>query len=302
MMGLVGRLGKVLGPKGLMPNPKVGTVTADVVKAVRELKAGRVEFRVEKAGVVHARIGKASFGGQKLLDNARVMVETLMKLKPASAKGTYMKSVTLSTTIGSGSRSTPTSGGRVWRAVSQETLVCSTEKNTCIASLKSRLARAHSLVLADFRGLTFDSDNRLRREFARARVRVPGGQEYPARQGSRGHAHGGPRAAPSWSDRDSILLGGSRGSGQGSDQGRQEREQVVIKGGYVDGRLLDQKGVEALSTLPRVRMRRARPSWPPSWPRPRASCGCSARAAKFRIFASRTRERAQERRREVDDE
>ena len=102
MMGLVGRLGRVLGPKGLMPNPKVGTVTADVGKAVRELKAGRVEFRVEKAGIVHARIGKVSFGGDKLLDNARVMVETLLKLKPASAKGTYMKSVTLSTTMGPG--------------------------------------------------------------------------------------------------------------------------------------------------------------------------------------------------------
>jgi len=102
MMGLVGRLGRVLGPKGLMPNPKVGTVTTDVAKAVRELKAGRVEFRVEKAGVVHARIGKVSFGGDKLLDNSRVMVETLMKLKPSSAKGTYMRSITLSTTMGPG--------------------------------------------------------------------------------------------------------------------------------------------------------------------------------------------------------
>lgn len=104
MMGLVGRLGRVLGPKGLMPNPKVGTVTTDVSKAVRELKAGRVEFRVEKAGIVHARIGKVSFGGQKLLDNARVMIDTLLKLKPASAKGNYMKSVTLSTTMGPGVR------------------------------------------------------------------------------------------------------------------------------------------------------------------------------------------------------
>jgi len=101
-MGLVGRLGRVLGPKGLMPNPKVGTVTTDVTKAVRELKAGRVEFRVEKAGVVHARIGKASFGADKLRDNARAMIDTLLRLKPASAKGTYMKSVTLSTTMGPG--------------------------------------------------------------------------------------------------------------------------------------------------------------------------------------------------------
>src|SRR6185369_3822384 len=104
MMGLVGRLGRVLGPKGLMPNPKVGTVTTDVAKAVRELKAGRVEFRVEKAGIVQARIGKASFGGEKLRENAQVMIDTLLRLKPASAKGTYMKSVTLSTTMGPGLR------------------------------------------------------------------------------------------------------------------------------------------------------------------------------------------------------
>jgi len=102
MMGLVGRLGRVLGPKGLMPNPKVGTVTTDVAKAVRELKAGRVEFRVEKAGIVQARIGKVSFGGEKLTENAKTMIETLLRLKPASAKGTYMKSVTLSTTMGPG--------------------------------------------------------------------------------------------------------------------------------------------------------------------------------------------------------
>jgi large subunit ribosomal protein L1 len=108
MMGLVGRLGRVLGPKGLMPNPKVGTVTQDVAKAVRELKAGRVEFRVEKAGIVQARIGKASFGGEKLTENARVMIETLLRLKPASAKGTYMKSVTLSTTMGPGIKVDPT--------------------------------------------------------------------------------------------------------------------------------------------------------------------------------------------------
>src|SRR5262245_11703866 len=104
MMGLVGRLGRVLGPKGLMPNPKVGTVTNDVAKAVRELKAGRVEFRVDKAGNVHARIGKVSFGSDKIKDNAQVMIDTLLKLKPQSAKGVYLRSVTLSTTMGPGVR------------------------------------------------------------------------------------------------------------------------------------------------------------------------------------------------------
>src|SRR5262245_15874114 len=102
MMGLVGRLGRVLGPKGLMPNPKVGTVTNDVAKAVRELKAGRVEFRVEKAGIVHARIGKVSFGSDKIQENARTMIDTLLRLKPQTAKGVYLRSVTLSTTMGPG--------------------------------------------------------------------------------------------------------------------------------------------------------------------------------------------------------
>src|SRR5512136_1324807 len=100
MMGLVGRLGRVLGPKGLMPNPKVGTVTADVGKAVRELKAGRVEFRVEKAGIVQTPIGKASFSPEKLQQNLQALIDALQKLKPATAKGIYMRSITISTTHG----------------------------------------------------------------------------------------------------------------------------------------------------------------------------------------------------------
>ena len=102
MMGQVGRLGRVLGPRGLMPNPKVGTVTTDVARAVRELKGGRVEFRVEKAGIVHAPIGKVSFGSQKLQENGRALLELLLKLKPSSAKGQYVKSITVSTTMGPG--------------------------------------------------------------------------------------------------------------------------------------------------------------------------------------------------------
>jgi large subunit ribosomal protein L1 len=99
LMGLVGRLGRVLGPRGLMPNPKVGTVTFDVAKAVRELKGGRVEFKAEKAGVVHARIGKISFGGDKLRDNAWALLELIQKLKPSTSKGTYMRSIAVSTTM-----------------------------------------------------------------------------------------------------------------------------------------------------------------------------------------------------------
>jgi len=107
MMGQVGRLGRVLGPRGLMPNPKVGTVTFDVGKAVREAKAGKIEFRVEKAGIVHAGIGKASMSPDKLKENTLALVKELLRLKPSTAKGNYVKSVTLSTTMGPGIRLDP---------------------------------------------------------------------------------------------------------------------------------------------------------------------------------------------------
>ena len=107
MMGSVGKLGKILGPRGLMPNPKVGTVTFDVGKAVQELKAGKVEFRVEKAGIVHCPVGKASFGAEKLAENFVALLEMIMKLKPASSKGIYLRSISLSTTMGPGVKVDP---------------------------------------------------------------------------------------------------------------------------------------------------------------------------------------------------
>ena len=102
MMGVVGRLGKVLGPRGLMPNPKVGTVTMDVAKAVRDAKGGKVEFRAEKAGIVHVKVGKASFTPEKLTENFNTLVDLVMKLKPATAKGVYLKGIAVSTTMGPG--------------------------------------------------------------------------------------------------------------------------------------------------------------------------------------------------------
>jgi large subunit ribosomal protein L1 len=102
MMGLVGRLGKVLGPRGLMPNPRVGTVTMDVATAVKGAKGGSVEFRVEKAGIVHAGIGKASFTEGALAENIKAFVDAVVKAKPAGAKGTYVKKISLSSTMGPG--------------------------------------------------------------------------------------------------------------------------------------------------------------------------------------------------------
>jgi len=107
MMGLVGKLGRVLGPRGLMPNPKVGTVTFDLKTAVSEAKAGKVEYRVEKAGIVHARIGKASFKEDALATNADALIQALIRAKPSTAKGVYLRSITMSSTMGPGVRIDP---------------------------------------------------------------------------------------------------------------------------------------------------------------------------------------------------
>ena len=102
MMGVVGRLGKVLGPKGLMPNPKAGTVTMDVTKAINDIKAGKIEYRLDKSNIVHCPIGKVSFSEEQLVDNLKAIMDAIVKAKPASLKGTYLKSITISSTMGPG--------------------------------------------------------------------------------------------------------------------------------------------------------------------------------------------------------
>ncbi|SPZ49854.1 50S ribosomal protein L1 [Sarcina ventriculi] len=108
MMGVVGRLGRVLGPKGLMPNPKSGTVTFDVAKAIADIKAGKVEYRVDKTAIIHCPIGKASFGSEKLIENFHTLMDAIVKAKPAAAKGQYIKSVSVSSTMGPGAKINPT--------------------------------------------------------------------------------------------------------------------------------------------------------------------------------------------------
>jgi len=107
MMGVVGKLGKILGPRGMMPNPKVGTVTFDIRRAVEELKGGKVEFRVEKAGIVHCPVGRVSFGPEKLAENFKSLMESIMRLKPSTSKGVYVRGVSLSTTMGPGLKLDP---------------------------------------------------------------------------------------------------------------------------------------------------------------------------------------------------
>ena len=109
MMPLIGRIAKVLGPKGLMPNPKAGTVTMDVTKAVKEIKAGKIEYRLDKNNIIHCPIGKVSFGAQKIAENYNALMSAIIKAKPAAAKGTYLKSVAISTTMGPGFRINPSS-------------------------------------------------------------------------------------------------------------------------------------------------------------------------------------------------
>jgi large subunit ribosomal protein L1 len=111
MMGVVGRLGKVLGPRGLMPNPKLGTVTMDVGQAVQEQKSGKVEYRVDKAGIVHVAVGKLSFEAAQLVDNAAALIAVIIRAKPAVAKGTYLKKISISSTMGPGVRVDPSSAG-----------------------------------------------------------------------------------------------------------------------------------------------------------------------------------------------
>ena len=107
MMGLVGRIGRVLGPKGLMPNPKAGTVTADVTKAIEDIKAGKIEYRLDKTNIIHVPIGKVSFGTEKLSDNFKMLMGAVIKAKPSAAKGTYLKSITLASTMGPGVKVNP---------------------------------------------------------------------------------------------------------------------------------------------------------------------------------------------------
>ena len=107
MMGVVGKIGRILGPKGLMPNPKAGTVTMDIERAVSDIKAGKIEYRLDKSNIIHCPIGKASFGSDKLMDNYRTLVEAVIRAKPTAAKGQYLRSVVLSSTMGPGIKINP---------------------------------------------------------------------------------------------------------------------------------------------------------------------------------------------------
>ena len=169
MMRAVGKLGKVLGPRGLMPNPKTGTVTADIAKAVREIKAGKVEFRVDKTGIIHAPVGKASFASDSLVANAHALVESIVKAKPAAAKGKYLKSVTVSSTMGPGDShryDAHRHGGESteWRVDHER------DKEAELQDLEAAFRGSDSAILVDYKGLNVPQVTELRRQLRTAKA------------------------------------------------------------------------------------------------------------------------------------
>ena len=167
-MGKLGPLGRILGPRGLMPNPKTGTVTMDVAKAVKDVKAGKIDFKVDKTGIVHAAIGKASFEADKIADNANELVQTLIKLKPTASKGTYIKSIFMSSTM------SPSVEVDV-KSVSKQLktyIMTREEKSQVIQDLTSTLADTDTIYLADISGLDALSTSNLRRACFKANVKL----------------------------------------------------------------------------------------------------------------------------------
>ena len=187
MMGAVGKLGRVLGPRGLMPNPKVGTVTFDVGAAVRDAKGGKIEYRVEKAGIVHARIGKVSFNEQALSDNATALINALVRQKPSTAKGTYLRSITRQLDHGPRHQDRPRSvhgpdrGGdnEPWNAP---------PRTARSASIKARFDKMTAAVFLDFKGMTVEHVTKLRAEFRKAGVEYKVCQEHARQARAQGRA------------------------------------------------------------------------------------------------------------------
>ena len=212
MMRAVGKLGKVLGPRGLMPNPKTGTVTLDVTKAVQEIKAGKVEFRVDKAGIVHAPIGKISFAAERLIANAHALMENIVKAKPAAAKGKYLKSVTMSSTMGPGVDIDTSHVDELIEALVEASIEWQSaeqKKTTELGELEAAFREADTAVLVDYRGVTVPQVTELRRQIRAAGGTLSRGEEHAgeARRGrhvARGARPSTSRARPRSSTRRRI--------------------------------------------------------------------------------------------------
>ncbi len=247
MMRSVGKLGKVLGPRGLMPNPKTGTVTTDVAKAIKEIKAGKVEYRVDKNGVVHAPCGKVSFGDSKLTENIRALAESVMKAKPPAAKGKYVRSVTISSTMGPGR----SGRSRLHRSAGVAMALKRKEKEAFVQSLRSGFAKSQHAILVDFRGISVPAVTEFRRK-----IRQSGGSYKVIKNTLAVRAlEGTPLAslkdkflettAIAYCETDPVALA------KVVVDFSKDHPQIVVKSGLVSGtQMLDANGVKALSTMP----------------------------------------------------
>ena len=205
MMRVVGKLGKVLGPRGLMPNPKTGTVTPNVAQAVKEIKAGKVEFRVDKTGIVHAPVGKTSFPSQNLIDNASALLDSIVKAKPPAAKGKYLRSITVSSTMGPGVKIDEAASRRGEDVVSQTVrgtkrsrpgrgpgqqrrmAVTRADKETELQMLEGVFQDADAAILIDYKGINVPQVTELRAQLRKAQGRLQGGQEHARQARAEGH-------------------------------------------------------------------------------------------------------------------
>ena len=252
MMGELSKLGRILGPRGLMPNPKSGTVTFDVAKAVKELKAGKIEYRVDKGANVHAPVGKASFSEEQLYENALAFLRELVRAKPAAAKGTYLKSVTMSSTMGPGVAIDPQvvlSSVKAWRA---RRIRCRPQKKKRSSrTMTERLEGAKSIYLADFSGMTVEKVIRAAREVPRGGRRVQGHQEHAAQARGPCARRDAARRIPRGADRPGLLDGERSRTGPRAGRVREGRTRSrVVKAGLIGDKLYNADEVKQLASLP----------------------------------------------------
>ncbi len=231
MMRGVGRLGKVLGPRGLMPNPKTGTVTPNVAQAIREIKAGKVEFRVDKTGIIHAPVGKTSFASESLIENAHALVDSVVKAKPSAAKGKYLKSVTVSSTMGPGVGIDTGHIDERQKALGGSMAVTRSEKEQELQELTSTFKGVDTAILVDYKGLDVPGATELRRQLRSAKAQYRVVKNTLAKRATKGHPAGGSRSALRGHDGDCLHGRGCRCARKGAHDVHQGDAEDCHQGG-----------------------------------------------------------------------
>ena len=258
MMKSVGTLGKVLGPRGLMPNPKTGTVTMDVATAIRETKAGKIEFRVDKTGVIHVPVGKVSFGAEQIVENAHTLIDAVVKAKPATAKGKYVKKVNIAATMSPGillDAAALTAESRilfdtVFSKCERDEMKTRQQKDSEIEVLRSEFAGSGNAFVVSFQGLTVEKDQQLRRQLREAQLNYRVVKNTLAQRAVENTPLGGLTdqfvgpTAIAYSETDPVALA------KVLTKFAKENAQFKFRAGVVEGRVISVRDIEALATLP----------------------------------------------------